>query len=162
MYRILLLVTIALLSGCTTQTRFHGNPMQSMNASLSAWETGHSGDTSLEETAQLRRIYADSPNFLALLDRPLTAQTKLPRVKWMGPPKYPLGPFLSEVEAQVSIAFVVDETGMVADTRVFQTSDERFYAAAKEAVGRWMFYPGSVDGRPAAFIFVVPVVFRLQ
>lgn len=77
------------------------------------------------------------------------------------PPEYPAELRQEKLEGRVSVRFVVDEAGQLSGARVLQSTDERFEAAALEAVKRWTFSAALEDGKAVARCLDVPVVFRL-
>jgi TonB family protein len=107
---------------------------------------------------RLDQLYGDRPDYLAALARD-DAAARLPRVRTMVPPDYPVFPALAGVRASVKVAFAVDQEGRVQEPRIFESPDSRFDRAALEAVKKWAFFPGTVGSKPAVFIMVVPIQF---
>ncbi|MFA5262547.1 MAG: energy transducer TonB [Opitutaceae bacterium] len=85
-----------------------------------------------------------------------------PRVLQQAVPIYPLGMRMDEAPGDVTVAFIVDESGSVSDATVEKSTDEDFNGAAIEAVNRWKFEPGKKGGKPVRTRMRVPVFFRIS
>ena len=85
-----------------------------------------------------------------------------PRVRSQAAPVYPDEPKNSGVTGEVTVEFVVDESGAVLSPHVVNSSDFRFDTATLRAVSKWRFEPGKVEGRAVKFRMVAPVVFSLN
>jgi periplasmic protein TonB len=85
-----------------------------------------------------------------------------PRTRVQVPPAYPSEAKQAGVTGEVSVEFVVDESGRVHNARILESSDPRFDAATLKAVQKWRFEPGKKNGRPIRFRMVAPVVFSLN
>ncbi|MGE4072605.1 MAG: energy transducer TonB [Lysobacterales bacterium] len=159
----IILIFVVLLAGCVT-TRFGGNPVRQINEQSRAIDLGSRvGDPSPEVEEKLRQLYSDRPELLdSAAPPPSLLDGIMPRVKSMTPPKYPINLFYGKVESQVTVAFVVNENGKVTDPRVFEAADGRFVDAALDSVKKWKFTPGTVKGKAAKFLLIVPIRFRIQ
>jgi protein TonB len=62
-------------------------------------------------------------------------------------PTYPRELAKAKVEGSVTVAFVIDEQGQVADPRVETSSRPEFEKPALEAIRRWRFKPGEREGK---------------
>jgi len=81
-------------------------------------------------------------------------------------PKYPTGKVFKGVQSGVWVAFVVSETGIVAEARHLvdeaMPADPALVESALAAVRQWKFSPATIEGRPMKFILCVPVLFELR
>jgi TonB family protein len=128
------------------------------NAQLAQAEKGAVPGPSEEVLSRLTQLFADRPDYVAIAHRRDEGVTA-PRLRTSIPPKYPLGAYLSNAKATVTVAVILSETGAVEDARIYEASDARFSDAALEAVKAWTFYPGSKGGVPMKFLIVVPLEF---
>lgn len=85
-----------------------------------------------------------------------------PRTRSQVPPSYPLEARNAGLTGEVSVEFVVDETGRVLTARVVKSTDSCFDAATLRAVQKWRFEPGKKNGHAVRFRMVAPVVFSLN
>lgn len=83
-----------------------------------------------------------------------------PRIVRQTRPLYPPQAFVDKVEGTVVLEILIDVSGHVGRTRVIQ-SIPALDAAARDAVGEWVFQPASKHGRPVPSIALAPVHFRL-
>jgi TonB family protein len=155
----IILLLIVLLAGCTT-SRFHGDPIKETDALFSAYEAEGMDGSTPELSAAVLQVYADRPEYTELIGRDHASGTRFPRPRTMVPPRYPRELLLARVKASVTVAFLVDEDGVVLDAREVQSDDDRFTHPALEAVRKWSFYPGTINGTPSRFILVAPIAFR--
>jgi TonB family protein len=155
----MLFVAILPWSGCVISS-VAPNTAENANRHLADLEKEPRDDRGV--TADLRQrlhqLFSDRPDFLAALARD-DSKDGLPRVRSMVPPDYPLATAMASVRATVKVAFAVDEVGRVQEPRLLESPDSRFNRAAIEAVKKWTFFPGTVAGKPAVFIMVVPIQF---
>jgi len=66
------------------------------------------------------------------------------------------------VGGTVTVVFIVDEHGKVAEEAVVESANSFFDAAALRAVKKWRFTPATYDGIPIRSIVDVPITFRLR
>jgi protein TonB len=85
-----------------------------------------------------------------------------PRARSQVAPVYPDGPKNSGTTGDVTVEFIVDENGRVLNPRVVRSTDFRFEVATLQAVSKWRFEPGKVNGRAVKFRMVAPVCFSLN
>jgi TonB family protein len=76
-------------------------------------------------------------------------------------PAYPKILRTKGVEGTVTVAFIVDEYGKVAEEAVVKSANSIFAAAALRAVEMWRFTPATYDGIPIRSIVNVPITFRM-
>ena len=75
---------------------------------------------------------------------------------------YPLWARRQEVEAEVTLRFLVNEKGKVVDIEVEKVlGDSRFADVARRAVARWVFSPARYRSRPIAVWCVQRIEFKL-
>jgi TonB family protein len=156
------IVSVALsltLIGCVTSS-VAPNTAESANQHLVALERKprEERDVTDDLRRRLDQLFSDKPVYLSALARD-DSTARLPRVRSMVPPDYPVLPALAGVRAMVKVAFAVDEEGRVQEPRIFESPDARFDRAALDAVKKWRFFPGAVADKPALFIMVVPIQF---
>jgi protein TonB len=78
------------------------------------------------------------------------------------PPRYPAEAHRAGIEGTVVLRVGVRSDGGVEFVEVAQSSGHRALDdAAVEAVRRWRFTPGRIDGRTAPFVLRLPIVFKL-
>ena len=78
-------------------------------------------------------------------------------------PQYPPRAEMRRIEGQVRVHFLVDETGSVTRTSILAADPEGvFEETVLQAVSRWRYAPGLIDGRPVATWVVTPVRFTLD
>jgi protein TonB len=68
----------------------------------------------------------------------------------------------ARIEGIVIIEAIIDRNGNVTDARVLKPLPLGLDAAALEAVKRWKFKPGTLNGQPVPVIYNLTVNFRLQ
>lgn len=76
-------------------------------------------------------------------------------------PVYPDAARKKGLEAEVVLKIKISARGEVVAVEVLR-GDEPFASAAKTAVKTWRYAPATVDGKPAAFVKLVRIPFRLQ
>ena len=59
----------------------------------------------------------------------------------------------------IMVTFVVQEDGSVDDVRPARGTNDAYANATVEAVKKWKFKPGMVDGKPVKVRFSVPITF---
>jgi len=78
-------------------------------------------------------------------------------------PFYPFSAKRKNIEGQVTVRFVVDQTGMVLNPVVIKATPEGvFEESALNAVARWRFKPAMLNKKPVDVYVVVPVTFELN
>ncbi len=78
-------------------------------------------------------------------------------------PKYPEYARKMRIEGSVTVSFVLDEKGRVAEPKVIKAVPENvFENSALTAVAAWRFSPAKKDGRPVKVGMVVSLNFRLD
>lgn len=78
-------------------------------------------------------------------------------------PKYPEYAKKMRIEGSVTVSFVLDEKGRVAESKVIKAAPENvFEKSALDAVAAWRFSPAKKDGRPVKVGMVVSLNFRLD
>jgi protein TonB len=83
-----------------------------------------------------------------------------PRAVYQVPPNYPAELRGKKVEGVVTIIFVVDAEGKVANPRVEKSTDRAFEDPAVTAVRRWKFEPAVRAGQRVACKMRVPIRFE--
>ena len=85
-----------------------------------------------------------------------------PRVVKQGTPIYPFAMRASGMQGEVLVDFIVDIEGRVRNAYVVRTLNPTFDDPAVEAVRKWKFEPGRVDGVSITTHLQVPVIFTLD
>lgn len=85
-----------------------------------------------------------------------------PRTRFQPAPLYPFEGKKDGMRGEVQVEFVVDESGLVRDPRVINSSHRMFEEPTLRAVAKWKFEPGRRHGRVVAFKMAIPVVFTLN
>ena len=85
-----------------------------------------------------------------------------PKYKKVFKPKYPRSARIRGVEGVVKISLVVNENGDPTQMRVAQGIGNGCDEAALEAVGRYRFSAGKIDGQPVKVRVIVPIRFELD
>ena len=79
------------------------------------------------------------------------------------PPQYPQTARRNEWQGKVIVRAIVNPAGRVESVSVFRSSGHSVLdRAALDAVRRWRFRPGTVNGEPSRSTVEVPVNFRLE
>jgi len=92
----------------------------------------------------------------------MTDLDRAPQPTYQTQPRYPFEMKRMGITAEVTVTFIVDETGAVRDVNANDSSNIRFNSAAVEAVKQWIFRPGQKDGQPVRTRMVVPILFTLD
>ncbi len=93
---------------------------------------------------------------LSELDRPLIPLVKIP-------PIYPLRAKRMGIQGWVKVRFVVDEKGEVKDIKIIESKPKGvFESATINAVSKWKFSPGTVDGIPVKTLVEITIKFKLE
>jgi len=77
-------------------------------------------------------------------------------------PVYPAAMKRDSMVGNVLVEFVVDASGKVQSPKVVSSNNPAFEQPALDAVLKWKFKPGTVDGKPAATRLRMPVVFAFE
>ncbi|MBU2489259.1 MAG: energy transducer TonB [Proteobacteria bacterium] len=86
-----------------------------------------------------------------------------PRALDQQPAAYPLRAKRMNVEGAVKVRFLVTALGEVRDPEIVEADPPGLFEdAVLDAVSRWRFSPGLLDGRPVATRVTVSVTFRLE
>jgi periplasmic protein TonB len=88
--------------------------------------------------------------------------TEPPRPRFQARPQYPSDLRKAKIEGEGVTVFVVAADGSVKDAMVLRATDERFGAAAVEAVKKWKFTPAKLNGTVVECRMLVPIVFTLN
>ncbi|MEI8207233.1 MAG: TonB family protein [Kiritimatiellales bacterium] len=81
-----------------------------------------------------------------------------PRVIFQAAPTYPSG--MQKIEGVVSVLFVVDQTGKVANPRIEKSSHKEFEKPAIDAVKQWKFEPAVKAGQRVSCRMRIPIRFQ--
>jgi TonB family protein len=75
--------------------------------------------------------------------------------------EYPREARKAGLQGSVLLALVVDPSGRAVDIQVIRTLGMGLEGAARDAVSKWRFKPGTKDGKPVPVLVQVEVTFRL-
>lgn len=101
-------------------------------------------------------------SFLIAVASPLLMRAEPPVPVRTAAPEYPAELRQAGVSGLVFIKCLVDPQGNVAEAVVEKSSDEKFNAAALDAVKKWKFKPGQKDGAPVAMKVTIPIRFAVE
>lgn len=85
-----------------------------------------------------------------------------PKPIQMDPPQYPAGMSRAGLVGAVSVEFIIDRDGRVVNPVVVESNNPWFERPALDAVLRWKFHPGMMDGRPVATRVTQRIEFQLE
>ena len=77
-------------------------------------------------------------------------------------PTYPEVARKARVQGLVIVECVIDKNGTVRDVKVLKPLPFGLDQAAADAVKRWRFKPGTLNGQPVDVIFNLTVTFKLN
>ncbi len=90
------------------------------------------------------------------LDQPLTVLSRIP-------PVYPFRAKTKGIEGWVSVAFTVNEQGLVQDIRILEAEPETiFNDSVIQCLSVWRFKPGRIDGEPVKTRVSTRIRFELK
>jgi TonB family protein len=156
-----LAIAILFLTACQTST----NNIQPTNRGTDAvkqtnvWLENYEkqGPTPNSRVDMLQKeIWRDKPQYAALAG---ARHVKEVRMTYAAPGKCPGGLRPGEVDAKVDVSFVVGLDGRVEDARVIWSSDDRFNAAALEAMRQDTFIPAMGPNGVERAMYVKPYHF---
>ena len=90
---------------------------------------------------------------LAELDKP-------PRALVKPAPRYPRELRKQGRQGTVYVLFKVNESGRVSEVKVKKSTDPAFEQHAVDAVRRWRFEPGTINGKKVSFTMMIPITFN--
>ncbi len=85
-----------------------------------------------------------------------------PKVRSQAKPEYPYYLRRAGLSGRVKVEFIVNTEGRVEAAYAVETSHPAFRQAAIDAVERWRFEPGTVEGKPVNVRLDVPMIFSKQ
>jgi TonB family protein len=85
-----------------------------------------------------------------------------PEARFQARPAYPAAMREAKIGGQVVVDFVVNKDGVPINIYAIRSTRKEFESAATEAVKKWIFKPGTIDGIPANIHMQVPVIFTLN
>lgn len=77
-------------------------------------------------------------------------------------PTYPSALKMNRINGKVTIVFIVDEEGNVVAPRVESATHKEFMQPALEAIKRWKFSPGYMNGKAVKVRVRAPLIFRIR
>jgi TonB family protein len=84
----------------------------------------------------------------------------LPRMISAPQPSYPVFSQITHSQGYIWVAFIVGTSGNVEQAKALEDPDSTIAQAAINAVKKWKFVPGRIDGSPAQLLLTVPVSFQ--
>jgi TonB family protein len=105
---------------------------------------------------------AGLPLFAAGVSRPCDPGVTLPKAKREGKPVYTDRAMREGVEGQVLLQAVVATDGNVREARVIRGLHRDLDAEAVNAMRRWRFEPGTLNGQPAPVLVTIELTFTLR
>jgi protein TonB len=85
-----------------------------------------------------------------------------PRGLQQDPPLYPYELSAQSVEGEVTIEFVIDQSGAVRSPRIIRSTHKEFEVPAIDAVMDWKFEPAKRAGKKVAILVSQKVEFNLE
>jgi protein TonB len=115
-------------------------------------------------TSSLRLIAVAALALVLPLGAQDTKATKgtQPRIVHKIEPQYSEQARTEKVEGTVTLKVVVDTNGHPSDIRVVKSLGHGLDEKAIDAVEKWEFQPGTINGEPVAVAAIIQVPFRLQ
>lgn len=92
----------------------------------------------------------------------LTSEIQRPVLLERIAPEYPRTALALGTEGTVVLTVVIDESGLIRESRVLRSVNETIDRAAVEAVKQWRYQPASKNGTPVAIHGVVTLNFQLD
>lgn len=92
----------------------------------------------------------------------LTKNGKKPKGIKQGPPTYPQDMMRAGIVGSVTISFIIDKAGDVRNAYVLESNNPWFERPALDAVTKWKFSPGEMDGRPVHTRVMQRIDFNLE
>lgn len=86
---------------------------------------------------------------------------RVPRAMARSTPRYPSALRADGIDGEATVEFVVGTDGNVLSAEAVRWTHREFAAAAVDAVMRWKFEPGTVNGRKVRFRMAIPVQFNM-
>lgn len=104
----------------------------------------------------------DFANFqgMKVFDPSMLDQQPVPKLQVR--PQYPFEMRRAGIAGEVTVDFIVDPLGNVANAYALKSSQHEFEAEAVKAVSKWKFKPGRKGGRDVPTHMQVPIVFTLN
>jgi protein TonB len=86
---------------------------------------------------------------------------RAPRTMSQTTPRYPANFRTDGIEGEATVEFVVGTDGRVLTAEAVRWTHREFALAAVDAVLRWKFEPGTINGRKVRFRMAIPVQFNM-
>jgi len=102
-----------------------------------------------------------SPESQVIAEADLPAGRIAPRVVRVVAPVFPDELKRAGVEGEVRLACLVNEKGEVRHVALAGATNAQFVEPARQALQKWTFTPGSLDGQPVAMSLMIPIRFTL-
>ena len=89
---------------------------------------------------------------------------EMPTVKNSIQPVYPEEARKNGIQGEVQVQVLVGKDGSVKEATVIKnmTGSKDLEKAALEAINKWKFEPGKLDGKPVEVNVIIPIKFKLQ
>lgn len=128
--------------------------------SLSQWQfaSAQSNGQPVEATVNIGFVVQVAPNFKAKVQN----NSKQPEAVSRKEPIYPAAMRNSGLVGEVTLQFIVNTDGKVIEPTVLRSNNPGFEQAAIEAILKWKFKPGTVDGMPVKTRMQLPISFNLD
>lgn len=163
--RIIPLLLAVLVTGCAARPK-STNPREFVERAnrTALAETINRGPANEQERRLGERIdvlFASSPGYRSQKND-IGKSICLPKLLKMRRPLYPVWARIHQISARVILASRIDGAGRIREVKVVSSTDERFNNAAIEAVSKWKYSGGTMEGKPQEFVLVAPVSFLAQ
>lgn len=163
----LIVATGMVLAGCVSQNAQRVQEREYIKAANAQFARADNGGNdklvgiSKEMVEHAKAIFPDDD---AVIEAAKKAGKKItfPRLISAPQPTYPMMAQIAHAEGYIWVAFIVNESGNVEQANALQDPDSAIAEAAVNAVMKWKFAPGRIDGSPARIILTVPVSFEIM
>jgi len=149
----LLLISAVLLGGCTSTP---DHPLAPFRGDVLYYRNDASGQKAAKQVAE---IYGGRQKVI-LVDQELPeASHPIPISR--PAPQYPYDMWQKRLGGDVTVDFIIDETGHVFDAAVTDTTNPAFNTEALAAVKKWTFKPASRGGMNIRIRLQIPLTFAV-
>ena len=68
----------------------------------------------------------------------------------------------SQIDADASVAFIIEKDGTISQAQIVKATDDEFGEAARQSVLRWRYSPPKKDGQPVRVALQEPFTLRFD
>ena len=162
---ILVAAAAAVLTGCVSRESKREQEREYIQAVNEQFARADAGGN--DQLVGIAKDMADHANIIfpdecAVIEAAKKAGKKitLPRMISAPQPSYPVFSQITHSQGYIWVAFIVGTSGNVEQAKALEDPDSTIAQAAINAVKKWKFVPGRIDGSPAQLLLTVPVSFQ--